>query len=188
MKTQLRLSVAIVLSVLIMSVGCGKKTSSSGIPVRSVSRETPLNPLDYEAAEQAVELWKPTKLGDSYYVNQIESHPVLRQGQSDIRKTIFELRKANVVVYPDSLSEADKLNGLEWQGSVGLCAEAARSYCDYSYPVQPANSWSAWRPGEFGSGRILGINCEKRNGKWKIVRGVIEGTTFNKVEQSDIPK
>jgi hypothetical protein len=186
------LAAMMIVSVLSMSVGCQKKTSSSekpgnttlsGIPVRS---ETALSPLAYEAAKQALELWKPTKIGESYYVYMIQ--PLYMRGP-EVGKTIFELREVEVFVDPGGLSDADRLNGLAWKGSVRLQAKLARCYWDYKYRVRPANTWSVWEEGDniLASAGLYPIKFENKNGKWKIVEGV-ERTTFKQIDQSDIPK
>ena len=171
------------LSVIVVSVARGKKTSSTGMPVQSASTETRLRPLDYEAVQQAVELWTPTTHGDSSYVCQMTLFPLAQRPVT----TIVQLRKAVILVSPPGspMSEADKLNGLEWEGTVALSAGAARSYHDYAMaPFFSANSWCAW---ESGQSEIRPIYCEKRNGKWDIRQTDTYKVTFKKVEQSDIP-
>ena len=193
------------LTALTLLVGCGESTAPpgtpprsnsgpSGIPVRGNSDDARLNPLDYEAAKQALGLWKPAKLGESYYVCQIEPPPAPQLGP---KRTVFELRKIDVRV-SGAVSEADKLNGIEWQGQVMLYATAGRSYCNFDTFGQPANIWSPWSRGETLASSQA-VNCEKRSGKWTIViskignqlstGGVdVAAVSFKQVEQSDIPK
>jgi hypothetical protein len=127
------------LFLLVMSVGCGKKggqSSVSGIPVVRLDGGR-VSALDIEAAKKAVDFWKPTSVGRaSCYV--CENNPD-RKAASNHTKTVFELQDVKVQVAPESLSEADKLNKVEWRGRVSLHYTAVRYYSP------PDKTWSQWR-------------------------------------------
>jgi len=176
-------------------------SSVSGIPVQrldgGVARGRPLRPLDYEAAKYAVEFWKLTKLGDSFYIMVVTGSG----------KTILEFRQAMVCVDSSGLTEADKLNGVEWRGQVYLNYSVARAYKDHNAFLGPANRWSDWGrlvgamepstvpPGLpddiYGMGRFV---LEKRSGKWiggedfGVGWGGKRIVTIKQVDKSDIPK
>lgn len=187
MKLQSRLIVAVVLSVLPIFVGCGEKTSSSGIPVQSEGNK-PLSRLAYQAIEQALETWKPTKLGDSYYVYVTAS----RQGSS--WDMICEFRRVKVIVSQSDLSEVNRLNGQEWVGAVFLSAELFRIYGETDLLGNSIRGWSHWQ-GDMGSHNIrelFSMGYAQTNGKWEesAPRKRLGNPTysFKHVEQSDIPK
>ncbi len=75
------------------------------------------------------------------------------------QKRITEHHQVQVVVQGSELSEVDRLNGVEWRGTLGITATASREYND--------NQWSEWGP-FFGDLR-LAISLEKRNGKWSAM-------------------
>ena len=195
MKPQLAFGASMFVSLLIVCSGCGKSTFLSGIPVRESPGGSRLSSLDCEAAQEAVNLWKPARIGESVYVCQIEP-PFLSRKRP--KKTIFELREPGLQVCGSSGSKADNLNGIEWEGEVLLYAKLARSWCDVDciVPVQPANSWSPWQDVVENQA----VHCLKRNGKWDVRISMIgnhptvfsEGndisaTNFKGLQRSDIP-
>ncbi len=161
-----------------------------GIRVK-MTGDTTINPLDKEAAKQALDCWKPTKLGQSFYVARI-----VRSGphSTDTVKTIYELRNIRVELSPQRLSEADKLNGAQWAGEIWLKADAERSYCPQSRDdpsslfgrkiLPPDTTWSRWT-GDF----YWVTKYDKTNGKWTLDGDSFFGqvVTFKQVEPSDLP-
>ena len=190
--------------------GCGHEVApwsdspsiqSMGIPVHRHVFEgetTPLTALDSEAdkgaAKTALVTWKPTKIGDSHYIEGV--HNELRE--------LFELRgHCCAIITPEEihLSEADRLNGIEirWQGQVSLHADLIRSY---SYRTK---KWSNWKDDGMFTMRLT-----DDHGEWKAEPGsivyhtttVVNGkpfiddspfgeckyTSFRKVEAGEIPK
>jgi len=167
------------LFLLPMLCGCGTSNqTASGIPVerawlREATRPT-VTPLDREAVELAKPSWKLTTIGDSHYCAYVLSwkeNPTWPKA-----KAVFELRQVKITVRSDSLTEADKLNGLEWRGCVELEAPVRRYYrlanCVRPHlgggydPAQPPDTtWSKWEHTE--SGCITALNLQKTNGKWE---------------------
>jgi hypothetical protein len=127
-------------AVLASDVGRLRKERRSilclGNPCCAVGRGR-VSALDIEAAKKAVDFWKPTSVGRaSCYV--CENNPD-RKAASNHTKTVFELQDVKVQVAPESLSEADKLNKVEWRGRVSLHYTAVRYYSP------PDKTWSQWR-------------------------------------------
>ena len=143
--------------VLAMSVGCGRS-------------------LDNEAVNSAKEYWKLTQIGGSTYLCKIGAGA----------KTVYEFRNIKVHVTPQSLSEADKLNGVEWRGSVSLKADAVRRYRSLSsYSGELDMTWSPWFSTNTSSAEEY-MDLQKSQGEWKFSR--FDGDTFKQVEASDLPK
>jgi hypothetical protein len=213
-----RLTVLPTLFLLVMLIGCGKNSPSSmqdnvsGIPLAK-----PLTtPLDKEAAELAIQIWKPTKIGESYYLHMVETG---RQGgcsPSDegkvLQRTIYELRKVSVVILGGPVSEAQRLNGIEWYGSVALAYKTIRVYRPQKFGTFAGSSdkgWSEWvdrNPASagplisFGGGSLPVLDepttigfITKVKGKWgapmpSTVLGNKVNVSFEQVEASDLPK
>lgn len=180
------------LFMLAMSVGCGgKSVSTSGIPVHNrvfgAAHGTP-TPLDREAAEQALQVWKPTRLAESCFICEISSSNWSGSDWTNVEKTLHELREATVEVTPDPLTEADKLNGVRWRETVALCAKAVRSFCLQGlYNRQPDKTWGEWN----SSDSVSTAKLERNNDKWKIdVHGQTVGTPakYTKVDPTQLPK
>jgi hypothetical protein len=210
------------LFLLVLSVGCSARSPNvSGIPVEKFSSQDrhvaqPLTALDNEAAQLAVEFWKPTKIGKSYYFCYLQTSQDPECPSKG--RTIIELRNVSVEVNPWTVTEADQLNGVEWNGTVTLYSGLLRFYTlsklpsarapisggGYNPPLEPDKTWSPWRdnaPKEtLGGGRVGGerliVPLERAKGKWTIgkppnltVDSVWEhNSTFERVTPSEIPK
>ena len=137
---------------------------SQGERIPFSDKRKPLSSLDREAAEYAMELWKPTRTGESYCVCEIK--PTVKM------KTVFELRQVVLDVQPQPVTEADKLNGIEWHGAVVLFAKARRYYCSQRGYGVPDNGWSEWASppiyDPFGLG--LRLDLRRTGGKWEITK------------------
>ena len=103
-----------------------------------------------EAQSRVDSVWQ--KLGDSSF-----SIYYFAIGESEL----VEAKNLSLTAYSKGpLSEADKLNGLEWSGSVELTAKASRNKTRIS-----GDKWSQWQNGMASGG---GFHLEKRNGQWKV--------------------
>jgi hypothetical protein len=159
------------------------QTSVSGIPVRLSERSHrgAITTLDMEVAKMAVDFWKPTKIGESYYMCEIKPNSA--------EPTIAELRGACVTVRPNAsgrLSEADRLNGIEWVGDVLLTFEAVRWHSNPPAYQQVDGKWKQ-------EGTLVRLDFERINGKWERgkmfgVFAVTEsfGIAYKHVDSSDL--
>jgi len=184
------------LFVLVVLCGCGEKgglsggtpsSAVSGIPVTlgaDISGRTPPpSTLDKEAAKEVLDFWKLTKVGQSYYVYQRE--------ENTLETTVFELRNVHVHLQPYGISEADKLNGVEWKGLVSLKCDAVRIYRSKRSQFRPAElpdtTWGQWGDQNTYTGCLS--DMAKINGKWSDPTTNSTGKiTFKQVEASDLPK
>jgi len=179
---------------LIVSAGCGSS-------------------LENEALKRAKEAYKLTQLGGSYYLcetTEAESGPPPKIGEFTSRrlsKTLYELRSIRFEVSSRELSEADRLNGIEWAGWVHLKADAFRRYCPQpDSGSEPDKTWSQWisdapaaKPSA-SAGRnkyIDAMMITKTKGQWEVVPAPqsverlfsgVGNLTFKQVEQSDLPR
>jgi hypothetical protein len=162
--------------LLAMSVGCGSR-------------------LETEAVKRAKEYCKLTQIGGSVYICGVS--PAMKKGPEDIKasKTVLELRNFRVEVSPNSLTEADKLNGVEWGGCVRLEAEAYRRYSPQPPHVlafmAPDKTWSDWLS-PTSAKDFMALNLFKTKGEWKVFPLFVpqelgEITSFKQVEASDLP-
>jgi hypothetical protein len=86
-------------------------------------------------------------------------------------RSLIEARSVSLKISSDPLTEADKLNQLEWRGQVNVSAAASRRK-----PLQPGAAWQEWQPGlelYNGDGATTYL-LEKKAGQWKIVRPACE--------------
>jgi hypothetical protein len=135
----------------------------SGIPARLCGEfegylHRPLTTLDQEAAQLAIDHWKPTKSGESWYICQIKT----REGHPDLRQ-VFELREVALDVSAwGQISEADRLNGLESSVKIWLRAEAIRDRSRERPNVAYDTNQGKWKDG----GKLCFIRFQRVNGKW----------------------
>ena len=130
--------------------------------------------LQNDAVTIAREHWKFTQLGASYYLCEI----------TGTTKTVFELRDIKITASTHALSEADKLNGVDWAGEVHLEAGALRTYSGV-----PGTSWSEWvSPLKAPMGYVDTLVVQKIRGKWEVGELHPSNVTFKQVDQSDLPQ
>jgi hypothetical protein len=154
-------SVLFALLAVFWAVGCSK------IGTRSLAPDT-----DTEAKEFANRFWAKTllKCGDSYYF--LYNHGAVCRDQCGTggrigRVEISEYRDVSFTLRNTRLSEADTLNGFEWNGKSQLCAKAARVFS----PAEAGQSQSpAWQPGAWMGGvgcpLPISVYLYKSNGRW----------------------
>jgi len=95
-----------------------------------------------------------------------------------LKPTLVEYRNPWTKVLPDDLSNADRLNGIQWRGVTVLGADAYRSI--RSDPRYSTRAWSEWIDMAYGKEAILKvlatgsgwggviIRMEKRNNQWSF--------------------
>ena len=192
------------LFLLMMSVGCSEKStpaggfpsggsssgqSESGIPIHNrafpaADATPPETAFDREAANIAIHFWNPMKNGESYYVGYTQaSHDPKCPNKG---RVVFELRNVSVEIAPsitergqpmlNGVTEAQRLNGMEWDGIVRLLAGVGRVDVLSELPLPPPmlggdyrlapaqnKGWSDWR-----DNMTFNVPLTRKKGKWKI--------------------
>jgi hypothetical protein len=70
---------------------------------------------------------------------------------------IYEFRDISIRIKPQSLSDADKMNGIEWSGNAYLDSKTSR--------ILTGDKWGPWREGSI---YLNSETMEKVNGQWKF--------------------
>jgi hypothetical protein len=113
--------------------------------------------LEAEAQKAAEDFWgkKMTKCGDSHY-----------SGFGFNPDAIFEFKELSITVAPSTspISEADKLNGIEWKGTTMLVAKASRAFAN---PFG-GGSWMDWKNGAKAFQETPHASIAKIKGQWLI--------------------
>jgi hypothetical protein len=155
-----------------------------GVIVATTIGMAQANDLDQEAREYSTSslnlIW--LSFGGEYWVYYSvppnNFTPLLGQNGPVMR--FVEARSVSMSVQATPLSEADRLNGLEWKGVVRVTAEAAREY-DCSM------GWKQWvsRPA------LIVFHDEKRNGTWhgtyQVGLLVPGNASFQRPEPDELP-
>ena len=168
------------LLALIVSLVAGCKKTGVSIPVKvystsfGYSEEKSPEKADLEAVKQAMLVWKVTAAGKSYYM-------------SDARTYILEFQNPSFSVARNRITEADQLNGLEWQGSVSFDGDTSRRYA-FLEPNNAANGkWGAWRNGNDCT--IILKLTKKKGESWKVADAFDDAVEqYAQLCVSDIPK
>ncbi|HEY5314818.1 MAG TPA: DUF4339 domain-containing protein [Pirellulales bacterium] len=140
--------------------------------------------IDREAGIVAINMWKPAMHAGSYYLKRKRTDP---SGGAGVRggtlvdlfsgEWLHELRDPFVLVSPRPLNEADRLNGLHWQGTVTLCAGAERTT-----DLRRGGGWGNWSSGP----RLSWLNdeaivLEQRGGNWDAHIQALDNYKYSKV-------
>jgi hypothetical protein len=177
MKKSRGIAIAI-LAVLFLIVG------AVFLRLYQVSQRAPIydgNPIYEEAKEQSQKFWDTmlVRCGDSYY-------GVLTRAGEDVASTrwIFQLREPEIVVYYDpkqELTNADKLNGVEFDGKTFISASASRSYQD--------GKWSVWSDGATAAfHETISTPVRKVKGRWQFGIGKESRIRLTPTTCGTIPK
>jgi hypothetical protein len=147
--------------------------TSLSLACSSLTR-TPSSPIDAEAQREAEKFWatQVTKCGDSYYRKEILP-------KKDNYVLYFQMRDPEIVVTLNKVSEADRLNGIEWKGETSFSPKASRVW------GTEKGAWYEWKPG-MGNVPDLSYGMRKVSGQWKvnteksyITGGIIKYETVN---------
>lgn len=160
--TDLILRLALGLTCVAMAAGCGK----GGTPNRN-DAPTRGSAITQEAlklaAGCAAKHWIIQEDGALWF-----GHVEHRAGET----SFFDYADCNVQFKPVTphlveaeISEADRLNGVEWHGAVDFSAQAYRSQ-------REDKSWKDWQPWEHGT--FWSVGLEKRNGNWTVEERTIQ--------------
>jgi hypothetical protein len=169
MKTTSLLCAA-ALGAAIFTIGYDRLAAAENSPSAPVSAAStpPLVSLDAQAAAQVKEqfetLW--IKRGDLWYAVNSFGGP-----SSETPRELVEAKGLSFQVRPEPLTEADKLNELEWRGEVEVGASASRTRV-----LNSQGAWSDWKPGLALAANDPGImlrtvtyTLEKKRGQWRII-------------------
>jgi hypothetical protein len=155
------------LAIAVFATSCNKPaTAQNSSPSQGTTSKSQWSPLDGEAIGQAFEqvaaVW--ARRGDTTW------YTINGTGGSDslLPRSLVEAKDLACRAQREQLTEADKLNGVEWKGAVEFMASATRRK-----PLRPNAAWSDWESGlvlyGIGDGGST-YALEKRRGKWKIVK------------------
>lgn len=111
--------------------------------------------LDAEARREAEKFWgtQITKCGDSYYRKE-----VLKKNDYVL---YYQMKNPTVGVTSQPVSEADRLNGIEWKGSTAFRPEASRIW------GTEKKGWFDWQRGPGGVPE-LSHGMKKMKGTWSV--------------------
>jgi len=127
-----------------LSLACSSLTGAGG------------SSLDAKARREAEKFWATqiTKCGDSYYRREVLI-------KKDDYVIYYQMKDPKVEVLPQPVSEADRLNGIEWKGSTAFIPEASRIW------NTERKGWSDWGNGAWGVPE-LNYGMKKVNGAWSV--------------------
>ena len=142
-------TVAVVVSLVVLGAllaGCNNSRAGSD---KAIGASTSKSGTDAEAQEQAEKYWGSllTKCGGTIY------------GRDNRRAVdqIYEFREITIRIKSRALSDADKMNGLQWNGDAYLDSKTSR--------VLSGGQWGAWREGSI---LLNSQTMQKVNGEWKF--------------------
>jgi hypothetical protein len=112
--------------------------------------------LNAEARREAEKFWAAqiTKCGDSYYRKEVLI-------KKDGYVIYYQMKGPKVEVLPQPMSEADRLNGIEWKGSTAFVPAASRIW------NTDKKGWSDWGKGAWGV-PDLNYGMNKVKGAWNV--------------------
>jgi hypothetical protein len=111
---------------------------------------------DADARQQAEKFWAAqiTKCGDSYYRKEVLI-------KKDNYVIYYQMKDPKVEVLPQPVSEADRLNGIEWKGTTAFVPGASRIW------NTEKKGWSDWGKGVWGV-PDLNYGMGKVKGEWSV--------------------
>jgi hypothetical protein len=142
-----------------------KQATAAEVPATASS---PVVGLNKEAADKAREHF------EKMWVNRGEFwYGISGTGGADslMPRSLIQAKGISFMITAESLSEADKLNQVEWSGQVDVSAIASRRK-----PLQPSATWQDWQSGlelYNGDGATTYV-LVKKAGQWQIVRPACE--------------
>lgn len=109
-----------------------------------------------EAQKEAEKFWatQVTKCGESYYRKEV----LPKKGDYVL---LYEMKEPAVLAEPRKLSDADNLNGIEWEGRTVFSPKSSRVW------AQDPGTWYEWKKG-MGNVPELSYPMKKMNGQWSV--------------------
>jgi hypothetical protein len=146
-----------------------------------MSNSKPTTALEEEVEAEAKRIVETqfTQCGDSHYAE-------VTIGVSTPNIVIAQCRSLSFESSSINLSEADKLNGIEWKGTVSSKPVAERFYA--------RSKWSDWEPPLMNAVCKIPFEGEKKNSVWTLKGGftnkICSGYSckYRKISCSDVPK
>ena len=150
-------------------IGCKWSSESNSNSTTPISAATPqTSALENEAVAEVKELWDEhtTKCGDSYFSSE------------DFRGIITIHEYKNVSFVPrrtGPTTEADKLNGILWNGVVQIRTG--------QYRDNHEGQWYPWKQEQSGGEEV---GATKRESGWSVVQ-ILHITDLRKIKCSEVP-
>jgi len=169
------------LAALLVVAGCGKSgsggASASGGSGAAPSENGNLYGTGDPDAVNAVyaeltQRWVQTPDG---WVSEFPQHVYIATGQrADAASFYRQIKELKFDIQQNDLSDADKLNGYEYNGYVQFRGSPIRTYDDPNSMV--SNQWTSWTQSDEGGAPSFKVY--KQNGKWTCDGDcyLIEGT------------
>jgi hypothetical protein len=174
-------------------------SSAEGIPIQHEIAGMPLTPLDKEAAARfGDDHIKVARIGGTTYLGAVATNnPSMSEEYNQARvgkKIVYEVQDLKISVFPNEISAAERLNGVEWEGDMTLVSRVYRFYSPqglvpFMEEKTQANTWSEWKDGQVWAKMAY----KRSKGTWEQGRKVLapetslEGVPI-KVEPADLPK
>ena len=131
-----------------------------------------------KAAEEMV-LKKIRKCGDAYFTKRYDvgGYPL----------GVYEFKNLSVQIKASPLTDADKLNGIEWKGTVFLVAKASRAFQVPDKLGARKPQWLDWENGAMIDHQNISGSLAKRKGRWALELGNAFILDLKPIECSEIP-
>jgi hypothetical protein len=116
------------------------------LPLACTTRSKPSqSPLDVEAQQKGEEYWYSalTRCGDSYY------------GKDEPSDFTYQFNDVSIELSPTQLTEASRLNGIEWSGWATLRCKTSR---------MRVKKWEPWQNGS--AYPLVNVEMKRMTGKW----------------------
>ena len=142
--------------------------------------------LEGEAKKEAEQFWgkKFVKCGNSHYV-YADGYAESTRAYADLAG-IYQFKALSIILRPDSLTDADKLNGIEWKGKTEVTAKVSRHY------NKNRGGWQEWKEGISALQGGLTALMMKKGGRWTyeepfLLGGLSKSGKLLPIKCSNIP-
>ncbi len=181
-------TIAALAACVFISTGCGENSVGASTTKTGDTRgdrigtlDNPVRPeltdLDREALKMframIAERWIESPQGFTTKLRQWNLFGQLMPG--DPTTLYMQFRELGFEITPRSLTEADQLNGIDYDASIQLAGSPPMRYFSTAAADFLPAGWSDWTP----SASSYGARAERRKGVWKISGG---GDLFNGVK------
>jgi hypothetical protein len=151
--------------------------------------------LSKSEGERQAQIWWDNTIAqcENDYYTKYKGPEVFTEANAmnQISEAYIQFKNPSYDVRPTSLAEKDKLNGIEWHGTIIISFSASLRY--YEIGTSSDKKWSSWQEGPlmYSDKRLRElekpspyiINFGKIHGKW-----LVPDTGFTKPQCSEIPK